>query len=99
MLYNTGKAFAYSLTVTATNTATGVALTGYPRNYNIRDGFSINNKTYPDITDDELKKLSVELYTERADAFLIYIQQQEPGMIILPGSEPVKEDLINCPIV
>jgi hypothetical protein len=74
--------------------ANGTYLQGYPRVYSLLDAFG----AFPQISIDELKALTVEDYTLRAEEFEQHVTLLESVASLNPVNEPMNYNPEYCPI-
>jgi len=95
---HTGK--QRSLTVIINRTVGGVQEN--PRTYYGCNEFTINNKTYPEISPALMAAMPTGEYLNRLSAFKLHVESLEPGLNIesdtIKGCEAYRENLTACPI-
>lgn len=80
----------------------GTTASGYPKDYDIKEGFSQSGVTYSTLTGSEFAQLSDADYETRRDAFYSYVAAQEDVTDdiynnISTGFEATGTDHTNCP--
>lgn len=92
---------AYHYTGIARRKILTVTKGSYSQSYNICSSFTINEKTYPALSDDEFARLSQGEYEARLDDFCDYVYDEEDGLQadcpdLTSGS--TISDPVSCPV-
>lgn len=70
--------------------------------YNGKLAFSIGQKSFGAISDTALAQMDQRTYEDRLNAFIEYVEQQVPGLIVADvteeGSEARRYNTTSCPV-
>lgn len=91
-----------SLTIEITKYSNGTIVSGYPKEYDGKSGFTWNEVEYELISENQLAELDDLLYTQRLAAWQSYVESIESGLDLDTDLDPsypaYKEDPEACPI-
>jgi hypothetical protein len=81
--------------------ASGVSLSGYPKQYSILDAIPGSDPAQAAITIGALRTMSDSAYQTRLEAFYTYLESENAGLnaseSVVVGQEPYGNDQILCP--
>lgn len=72
----------------------GVSLSGFPHRYSLLDTFG----NYATVTRQELETMPVNTFVERLNAFKVYVEAVETG-IIVDAESAYRENTTACPYI